>query len=68
MSNTAASPQEPQAEPKDKVIAVRCTATEKRAVQLLALVQETTESDLLRERAIADIVAEAESHRAKLAS
>lgn len=68
MQNPAASPQEPQAEPKDKVVAVRCTATEKRAVQLLALVLESTESDLVRERSIADIVAEAESHRAKLAS
>lgn len=67
MHETAPAPQETPAEPKNENIAVRCTASEKRAVKFLALAMDTTESDLMRDWTMADIIAEAERRRARLA-
>lgn len=64
MQNAAASPQEPPTEPRDQNVAVRCTATEKRAIQFLALALDTSESELMRDRTMAEIVIEAERRRA----
>lgn len=45
--------------PRTQRVGVMVTPEEKRAVQLVALLKEVTESDLLRDRSIEDIVAEA---------
>jgi hypothetical protein len=52
---------DPQAIPeaKDRNVAVRCTASEKRAVQFVALAHGSTESDVMRDMTMAEITAEA---------
>jgi hypothetical protein len=50
-------------EPKDQNVTVRVTASEKRAVQLLALLRDTTESDVMRSMTIDRIVADADAER-----
>lgn len=52
-----------ETEPLDNAVAVRVTASEKRAVQLLALLRDTTESHIMRSNTIEQIVADAESER-----
>jgi hypothetical protein len=54
----------PVVEPKNETIAVRCTASEKRAVRFLSLATDATESDLLRDMTMAAIVADADRRRA----
>lgn len=58
----------PSAEPKNENVAVRVTASEKRAIQLLALLRDVTESELMRTMTIEQIVAEAETERAARAA
>lgn len=58
----------PEIEPRTEQVTVRVTASEKKAVQLLALLRNTTESDVLRAQTLDQIVAEAEEQRAKVAA
>lgn len=64
MSETTRAPRESPTEPKDQTVAVRCTATEKRAVQFLALALDSTESDVMRGWAMDEVVIEADRRRA----
>lgn len=64
MSSKTPAPQESSVEPKNEAVAVRCTATEKRAVRFLSLALDTSESDLLRGWEMEKIVAEADRRRA----
>jgi hypothetical protein len=63
MTEAPRAPQDPPVEPKDQNVAVRCTATEKRAVQFLALALDSTESDIMRGWLMEDVVAEADRRR-----
>lgn len=56
-------PVEASPEPLNAQVAVRVTQSEKRAVQLLALLRDTTESEIMRSMTIGQIVADAETER-----
>lgn len=56
-------PQSETQEPRDQNVTVRVSASEKRAVQLIALLEDTTESEIMRSRTMPEIVSEAERRR-----
>ena len=53
-------------EPRSERVTVAVTEREKRAVKLLALLDDTTETDVLRAYALNDIVRLADERRARL--
>lgn len=67
MHESTATPQDaPAAEPKDQTVSIRCTSSEKRSVQFLALALDIAESDVLRRYTLDEVLAEAGSRRARL--
>lgn len=55
-----------ETEPKNEAITVKLTATELRGVRLVASIYDCDVGPMLRERSLNDILAEAESIKARL--
>lgn len=56
----------PETEALNQTVSVRVTPSEKRAVKLVALLRDTTESEVMRRHTIEEIVAEADARRAAM--
>lgn len=52
-------------EPRNETVAMKVTATEKRAIQLVAALRNTSESEVMRTLTVGQIVAEADALREK---
>ena len=57
----------PQGEPRDRRVVAQVTATEKRAIRVVAAHRGVTEADLLRDATLDDVVEEYERIEAALA-
>ncbi len=56
----------PQGEPRDRRVVAQVTATEKRAIRVVAAHREVTEANLLRDATLEDVVDEYERIEAAL--
>ena len=57
------TPEQSGVEPRNEAVAVRVTASEKRAVQLLALLRDKSESEIMRTLTMEEIVASPAAER-----